>query len=94
MKIWEQNRGMSFENSDVCKGENYNLEHAKLDTARIIIRGRYPADESLYDSASDEVVYFASGDGTIKVNGVKQELLPGDIILQQTKELLGVARQR
>jgi mannose-6-phosphate isomerase-like protein (cupin superfamily) len=82
MKIWKDEDGTEFSNSDVCFGREYKPDTDKVDVAKISIRGEFPDNNRWgYLEEAHEMAVVIKGEGYIesKTEG-KKELKAGDVV--------------
>lgn len=81
MKVWRDEDGEKFENSDVCFGREYKPDTDKVDVAKISIRGRFPEKGWGYLEESHEMAVIVRGEGyALKKDGEQFDLKSGDVI--------------
>ena len=81
MKIWHDEDGDKFTNSDVCFGRSFSAGVDVIDVAKISIRGDYPEAGWSYNEEAHEMVVITRGSGWIQVKGSeRQELTVGDVV--------------
>ncbi len=81
MKIWHDEDGVEFKNSDVCFGREYNPDCGKIDVAKIYIRGCFPERGWGWLEESHEMAVIVRGEGFIQLKGEDpQKLSAGDVV--------------
>lgn len=87
MKLWHDEDGEEFKNSDVCFGREYDPGCGKIDVAKILIRGRFPEKGWGYNDEAHEMAIVVRRSGTIEVkNDGKTQLRSGDVVYFAPKE--------
>lgn len=81
MKVWRDEDGEQFKNSEVCWGREYKPDTDKVDVAKIYIRDRFPASGWGYLEESHEMAVIVRGNGYIETkDGERKELGVGDVV--------------
>jgi mannose-6-phosphate isomerase-like protein (cupin superfamily) len=80
MKVISESQAVSFANSKICYGIEYQFASTDLNVAVITVNGRYPAEGHLVNEVCNEVGYVLSGSGTIGVDEQVHALNPGDAV--------------
>jgi mannose-6-phosphate isomerase-like protein (cupin superfamily) len=81
MKVWRDEDGVEFKNSDVCFGKEFKPNTDKVDIAKISIRDRFPATGWGYLEESHEMAVITNGEGYIETkDGERKELVAGDVV--------------
>jgi hypothetical protein len=81
MKLWRDEDGEEFSNSDVCFGKSFSASIGAVDVAKISIRGNYPATGWSYNEEAHEMAVITRGSGWIEVkNGERHTLNAGDVV--------------
>lgn len=81
MKLWHDEDGVEFRNSDLCFGREYKPDGGKLDIAKISIRGRFPASGWGWLDESHEMAVITRGSGyALAKDGERFELAAGDVL--------------
>ncbi|SRR5579883_38296 len=86
MKIMLKNQSIERKNSDLCIVTEYPMENKGIDFAVVRINGQYPAEKCAVNQKCTEIVYVQSGSGEVIVNGEKNFLNEGDLILIEAGE--------
>ena len=88
MKIWSDDEGTEFQNSDACWGKEFQPASRRVDIAKIFVRGEYPAAKSWgYLLESSEIVVIVRGEGTICKKGEQPiPIKAGDVVSIETHE--------
>ncbi|MBP9667463.1 DUF861 domain-containing protein [Candidatus Saccharibacteria bacterium] len=81
MKIWHDEDGEAFTNSDVCWGKEFNPGTGAINVAKISIRGRFPEKGWGYNDEAHEMAIVVRGKGTIEIKGEEShDLKVGDVV--------------
>lgn len=73
--------GVTFENSDTCRGTAYVDQSAQIDMAEIVITGRYPERGWAVNHDVHEMVYIKKGLGSLAIRGKEEaEIAEGDVV--------------
>ena len=80
MEIIRQEQAERFNDGTSFVAHEYHTSDKDINTARIEIRGRYPATGSMRNTLVKEVVYIERGSGTVSINGDDEEVKAGDAI--------------
>ena len=81
MKLWHDEDGEEFRNSDVCYGREYKPEGGKIDVAKISIRGRFPEKGWGWLEESHEMAVITCGEGyALTKEGQRFDLKVGDVL--------------
>lgn len=81
MKLWHDQDGKDFANSEVCFGRGYKTGTDKIDVAKISIRGDYPEAGWSYNESAHEMAVITRGNGWVQTKGdQKCELTTGDVV--------------
>lgn len=82
MKKWSHDEGEKFQNSDVCYGWEYKPDTDKIDVAKIMIRGQFPAgDRWGYLEEAHEMAVVVRGEGFVETKtGERHDLIVGDVV--------------
>lgn len=81
MKIWHDEDGEEFSNSDVCFGREYDPGCGAVNVAKISIRGRFPEKGWGWLEGVHEMAVITRGEGYAeKKSGERYELKAGDVI--------------
>lgn len=87
MKLWHDEDGEEFRNSDVCWGREYNPGSGTIDVAKISIRGKFPETGWGYLEEAHEMAVVLSGEGYIETKaGDHREIKQGDVVYIEPKE--------
>lgn len=86
MKIVRADEAERYENAQTCTAFEYPTNDSKLNIARVEVSGRYPLSGSAVNKEVTELVYVASGEGRVSVNGTVEALSAGDVILIEPGE--------
>ncbi len=81
MRIWHDEDGEAFTNSDVCFGREYNADDKKLNVAKILVRGVFPENGWGYNEEASEMAVITRGAGWVQQKGgERRELAVGDVV--------------
>lgn len=86
MKILIKHQTIERENSDKCIVTEYPIDDQMLDFAIVKLNGRYPDVKRATNLRCKEIVYVHEGKGSVEVDGHKQELSAGDVVLIESGE--------
>lgn len=86
MKIVHANEAEKFEDGNIFVAHEYDTKDSELNTARIEIKGRYPAKGSMRNTKVKEIVYIESGTGEVSINGIRQTVSQGDVVFFENGE--------
>lgn len=81
MKIVHGNSAVAHVNGRNCTALEYPLDDKDINGAVVTIHGRYPETGFATNTLCKELVYIMHGHGIIGVNGDKQKLRQGDLVL-------------
>lgn len=82
MKVWSDEDGVEFRNSELCFGREYKPDNNSIDIAKISIRGEFPDGNRWgYLEESHEMAVVVRGQGYIltKEEG-RKDLKEGDVV--------------
>jgi len=68
-------------NGSTCVVREYDTESTEINTALVIVKGRYPETGSVLNTEVSEMVYVVSGKGSVSVEGMSTHIEKGDCIL-------------
>ena len=80
MKIIQAKDSKKFDDGQVFTAYEYDTQDPDINTARIEIRGRYPATGAMKNTKVKEIVYVESGEGKVTINGIEEPVGQGDVI--------------
>lgn len=81
MKIWHDDDGEAFRNSEVCFGREYKPATDKVDITKISIRGRFPETGWGWLDDTHEMAVITRGRGYAEAKDSERfELTQGDVI--------------
>lgn len=86
MKIVRLEEANNFENSEKCKGMEYQLNDKDINFAIAQINGRYPDQGYCMNQECKELIYVMEGKGTINKKDEIVEFKKGDVLLIDKKE--------
>lgn len=87
MKIWHNDQGEAFRNSETCWGESFTTDSDIVDVARIVIRGEYPEHGWSYNEEAHEMVVVTVGSGSVEIkDGKTHTLTAGDVVYLAPQE--------
>lgn len=86
MKIVRQIEAVAIANSATCTAYEYATNTPTVNVARVVVTGRYPEEGWARNTAVDEVVYVAEGQGHLQTEGSSHSLSPGDVVSIQKGE--------
>lgn len=81
MKVWHDEDGIEFKNSDICFGKEFKPNTDKIDVAKISIRGRFPEKGWGWLEESHEMAVITRGQGVFMAkDGEHHDLSVGDVV--------------
>ena len=87
MKIVRLEEANKFENSERCKGIEYQLNDKDINFAIAEINGRYPEKGYCTNEKCKELIYVMEGNGTLNTKDEIIEFKKGDVILIDKEEI-------
>ncbi|HUO56114.1 MAG TPA: hypothetical protein VMU27_01625 [Candidatus Paceibacterota bacterium] len=81
MEIVRRSEAEKFEDGSTFVAYEYATKDPDLNTARIELHGRYPAQGTMRNNNVKEVVYIESGQGEVIIDDVRQSVGQGDVVL-------------
>ncbi len=88
MKIWHDEDGEKFQNSEVCFGREYKPDGSNIDVAKISIRGEFPENGGWgWLEDTHEMAVITKGEGYIETkDGGKVTIVTGDVIYVEPRK--------
>lgn len=86
MEIIRQEQAEKFNDGSTFVAHEYHTSDKDINTARIEIRGRYPATGSMRNTLVKEIVYIESGFGEVTINGETHKVKEGDVVFFDANE--------
>lgn len=87
MKIVKLEEANKFENSERCKGIEYQLNDKDINFAIAEINGRYPDKGYCANEECKELIYVIEGKGTLNTKKEMIEFKKGDVLLIDKEEV-------
>lgn len=81
MKLVKLEQVNKFENSDKCKGIEYELGDKDINFSIATINGRYPENGYCVNEECKELIYVMDGHGTLNKKEQRIEFNKGDVVL-------------
>lgn len=88
MEIARKESAGRFEDGTVFSAAEYHTSDKDINTARIEIRGRYPAMGSMRNTKVKEIVYVEAGSGCVTINDISHDVKEGDVVFFDANETI------
>ena len=86
MQIVRKKESRPFIGGDNFKSIEYDTKDKELNIAHVSINGRVPEKGVMRNTKVKEIVYVASGKGSVTINNKKEEISEGDVIFYEKNE--------